>query len=372
MFNLITAPCGSGKTTAAINVIIKLASSPRTALFLIDTKNGNRRLAQEDALTMPYAFYEECHKHTRFPSAEFDPDKIVVTTYAQFGVWEKHNPGFHSFFDVIICDEAHNIITFPNYSPQPNYASIARDAICDAVYNCDTLVIGMTATPEKLQKLNCRINRMPIDVSKLRQYETRECCAYASLPQLFVKLPKDKKGAIYTAHIETMKKCEELAIAAGLKPICVWSTSSEKPMSEEQHAALTYILKNEQIPPQYDLFIFNDSCATSINLYGKLHYFVAHTTNADSITQARGRYRGDLETLYCYDRNNIELDVPKEFLEIRLYQEDKKRLREQLAIKLESGDPMPYKQMFLHIEDSGYSVEYGRKNNRRYFIIKEL
>lgn len=46
MFNLIVAPCGSGKTTAAINVIPKLSSSPRTALILIDTTNGMYRLGR--------------------------------------------------------------------------------------------------------------------------------------------------------------------------------------------------------------------------------------------------------------------------------------------------------------------------------------
>ena len=52
MFNLIAAPCGSGKTTAAINVISKLASSPRTAIYLIDTTNGMHRLARLKELTL--------------------------------------------------------------------------------------------------------------------------------------------------------------------------------------------------------------------------------------------------------------------------------------------------------------------------------
>ncbi|MBQ7885987.1 MAG: DEAD/DEAH box helicase family protein [Clostridia bacterium] len=42
---MVVAPCGSGKTTAAINTIAALASSPHKALFLIDTQNGNLRLA---------------------------------------------------------------------------------------------------------------------------------------------------------------------------------------------------------------------------------------------------------------------------------------------------------------------------------------
>ena len=83
MFNLIVAPCGSGKTTAAINVISKQASSPRTALILIDTKNGMERLAQEKVLTTPYAFYEESIQQAWFPSNEFDPTQIVVFFFGQ-------------------------------------------------------------------------------------------------------------------------------------------------------------------------------------------------------------------------------------------------------------------------------------------------
>ena len=133
-FNLIIAPCGSGKTTAAINTIAALASSPRKALFLIDTQNGNLRLAQNEALTLPYAFFAETAGRA-ITWGELPPEKIVVTTYAQFGVWVKDNPDFAANFEVIICDEAHNIVVFPNYSPQPNFASIARDAICKAAIN---------------------------------------------------------------------------------------------------------------------------------------------------------------------------------------------------------------------------------------------
>ena len=57
MFNLIVAPCGSGKTITAINVISKQASCPCTALILIDTTNGKQRLARLKELTLPHAFY---------------------------------------------------------------------------------------------------------------------------------------------------------------------------------------------------------------------------------------------------------------------------------------------------------------------------
>ena len=115
-FNLIIAPCGSGKTTAAINKIAALASSPRKALFLIDTQNGNRRLVLNEALTLPYTFFVETAGRS-ITWGEMPPEKIVITTYAQFGVWVNENPDFATRFEVIICDEAHNIVVFPTFSP---------------------------------------------------------------------------------------------------------------------------------------------------------------------------------------------------------------------------------------------------------------
>jgi len=380
MFNLIVAPCGSGKTTAAINVISKQASSPRTSLILIDTKNGMKRLAQEKVLTTPYAFYEESIHQTWFPSNEFDPTKIVVTTYAQFGVWEYHNPGFHSFFDVIICDEAHNMVKFPNFKEKKkdqkhkiNYAAIARDAICRAVWECNTLIVGMTATPKALTKLNCRIYRMPIDDSKLRQYESKEIISYKSLPQLLRQLPTGKCGALYITHVHQMERCEQIAIEAGMKPICIWSINHEKPMTQEQLAARDYILTNERVPPQYDLFIFNKSCETSKNLHGHLDYMIVHSSEEDTRTQARGRYRDDLDVLYIYETYTEQnIVVPDDFLDVFIYKEDKTKLRAQLDMKDTKGHPMPYNQLFMLVEASGYQLEHGRKNNRPYIIIREL
>ncbi len=379
-FNLIVAPCGSGKTTAAINVISKQASSPRTALMLIDTRNGMERLAQEKVLTTPYAFYEESILQTWFPSDEFDPSKIVVTTYAQFGVWEYHNPGFHSFFDVIICDEAHSMIRFPNFkdkkrkqTPQINYAAIARDAICRAVWECNTLIVGMTATPKALAKLNCNIYRIPIDESKLRRYESKEIKSYRSLPQLIRQLPAGKRGALYITHVHQMERCEQIAIEAGMKPICVWSLNHEKPMTQEQLEARDYILTNERVPPQYDLFIFNKSCETSINLRGHLDYMIVHSREEDTRTQARGRYRNDLDVLYVYEPDvEQEIVVPDDFLDVFIYKEDKTKLRVQIGMKDTKGHPMPYNQLFMLVEASGYQLEHGRKNNRPYIIIREL
>ena len=342
--NIIVAPCGCGKTTAAINRIAALASSPHKALFLIDTHNGNVRLAKNEALTLPYVFFPECVRNPRFPSDEFQKDKIVVTTYAQFGVWVKHNPAFADNFEVIICDEAHNIPVFPCYGPQPNFGSFARDALCEAAARGKTLVVGITATPEPLERLSCTQYVVPIDASQLRQYENHEVRSYATLRQVLEQIPHGKIGMLYVPHIIQMKDCAAIASAAGHKPICVWSLSNaDHPMTEEQLAAREYILEHEELPPQYDLFIFNGSCETSINIRGHVDYFIAHTANPTSLTQARGRYRGDLDTLYLYDKEKGEIIVPDDYLDVRLSTGQKHELRAKLGIKDAKGHPIPYK-----------------------------
>ncbi len=239
-------------------------------------------------------------------------------------MWVRNDPAFAARFEVIICDEAHNIVIFPTYSPQPNFASIARDAICEAAANPNIMVVGITATPEPLEKWACPQHIVPIDSNDLRQYENHDIVPYVSLRQTLENVPHGKTGMLYVPHIHMMKECAVVAAAAGHNPICVWSAANkDHTMTEEQLAARSHILGHEEIPPEYDLFIFNASCETSINIRGKVDYFIAHTTTPTHITQARGRYRGDLETLYVFDRNSEEgIVVPPEFLDIQLFQED--------------------------------------------------
>ena len=64
--------------------------------------------------------------------------------------------------------------------------------------------------------------------------------------------------------------------------------------------------------------------------------------------------------------------VPDDFLDVFIYKEDKTKLRAQIDMKDSKGHPMPYNQLFMLVEASGYQLEHGRKNNRPYIIIREL
>ena len=375
VMNVIEAPCGCGKTTCAINRIAPLASSPRKALYLIDTKNGCQRLSQEEKLTTPYQYYADDVAGNYF-SSEI-PDKVVVATYARFGVWVSQYPNFADHFEIIICDEAHNMVQFATFSEEPNYASIARNAIRDAVLIGKTTIIAITATTEYLLKLPCPKKDIPIDRENLHHYTEKETIHYASIEQVLRAIPRDKRGALYTTRIGQMKTFEAIARAAGHNPICVWSTVNEDhPMSAEQLRVREYILKNEAIPDEYDLFILNVSSETAINIRSHMDYFIAHTTNETHIVQSRGRYRGDLQRFYVLDKKTGSVEVPEEYLNRRLYKADKKAMREALGIRNNKHNLLPWEDLIPLLSNCGYSViEQKADKNKRiraYLLIQKI
>lgn len=366
VLNVVEAPCGSGKTTCAINCVASLASSPEKALYLIDTKNGCERLAQESRLTVPYNWYPETIAGKNFNIERID-DKVVVTTYANFGVWVSLYPDFANNFEIIICDEAHNMVQFAKFSDEPNYVSIARDAICEAVNLGKTLIVAITATPDYLQRLRCPQENIPVDSENLYCYTEEEVIPYASLEQVLQSIPQDKRGALYLTRIREMKKYEALARVAGLRPICVWSiANSEEPMNATQKSVRQYLLDNEGIPDEYNLFIMNASTETAINIRSHMDYFIAHTTVKTHIIQARGRYRGDLKRMYVLDKANGNIEVPEGYLNRPLYQADKKALRETLGIRNDKHNFLPWKKLIPLLSNCGYSViEQKADKNKR-------
>ena len=370
--NIIHAPCGSGKTTAAINTIAALASSPRKALYLIDTSSGRDRLANNEHLTLPYVFFEVYTSYTSFPIPEGEiPDKVVVATYAKFGMWVADNPAFASYFEVIICDEAHNLIEYCRYKSEPNPTSVARDALCQAVRSSKTLVVAMTATPDALEHMKCPQYTIPIDTSELRQYENRNVVHYASFKGLIQNLPLQQIGAIFTIQVKQMIELADLAASCGRNPLCIWSPNSQShPLSLAQQKARAYILEHEELPPEYDLLIFNAAYETSINLRGHFDFMIIHHSSADTITQARGRYRNDLDTLFLLDKECGMVHVPPAYMNRKLYAQDKKALQAALDIKNDKGNSYPWKHILPLMESSGYVVHTGRDSST-YMIIQD-
>ena len=378
-FNVIDAPCGSGKTTAAIERIAPLASSFDRAIYLIDTKLGKDRLSKEEKLTVPYKEYaNDVSKH--FFALE-NEGKICVTTYAQFGLWcYRFGLDLPDYFEYIICDEPQNLVNFSEIGQKdPDAIHVhrcARTAICRAVRNGLSCVVGITATSEPLKKLGIPMKTIPIDKTNLHHYTEREVNSYASFSSVLESIQIGQHGGIYVKHIRQLKEAGEILRARGHNPLMLWSLSNEDhPLSKEQLDAREFLITEERIPPEYDIFLFNATAETSINIrpsdeHGfKWDFFIANNVNETSITQSRGRYRGDLETLYVYEKSGAVI-VPDDYLNRNLSMKEMGTLRDKLSLKKNKhGNPLAIPDMIVLLNDNGYNCEISWVNRKKTFKI---
>ena len=169
-------------------------------------------------------------------------------------------------------------------------------------------------------------------------------------------LPEGKKGALYTAKITQMKHLEDLAREKGRNPISIWSMSnSEHPMSSQQEYVRQRILEEEAIPSEYDLFIFNASAETAINIRSEIDFVVVNNSDATHIKQARGRVRHDIDILYVPQRLNVSICLDEKYLDHPLTKQEKMAMRLSTGLKDSHGKPLPYAQLKERLINMGYS-----------------
>lgn len=368
--NLVEAPVGAGKTTWALNVLAEEVSDKHRMVYLIDTVNGKQQLLRHEGAT----YYDRRWQETvNNGLVYFGEKKVVVMTYAKFGVLAERYPKFGFDFEMILCDEIHNLIRFNSFTQKnprdKRWHGIAKKRLEDIILKSQkTKVIGLSATPQRAeQEFLTPIHKITVD-EDVRRFETKAEYGYSNLEYLIDSMPKDKVGLVYVEHIRQMKKLAELTKAKGLRAVAIWSIhSKEHPMSEEQLSARDYIINQEILPPDYDIVIINASCETSINIRGKVDYIVIHSTEKEVQVQVRGRYRGNLDELYIYDKESLE--VPPEFLEIPLFKEDKDKLCEILRQTDDHKRLVKWTKTKEKLLKEGYTITEKRYNNRRYAII---
>lgn len=368
--NLVEAPTGSGKTTWALNTLAEEVSDKHRMVYLIDTVNGKEQLLQHESTTYYDRGWQEI---VNSGIVYFGEKKVVVMTYAKFGVLAERYPKFGFDFEMILCDEIHNLIRFNSFTQSnpkdKRWHAIARTRIEEIILRSKkTKVIGLSATPQRAEReFLTPVHKVTVD-EDVRRFETKAEYNYSNIEYLIDSMPKGKIGLVYVGHIRTMKKLVELMKAKGLRSVAVWSTNNkEHLMTEEQLSARDYILKNELLPPNYDVVIINASSETSINIRGHIDYVVIHSTEEEVRVQVRGRYRSDLEELYVYDKESLE--VPPDFLDVPLFKEDRDTLCEILRQTDEYKRFVKWTKTKEKLLAEGYDVTEKRYNNRRYAII---
>ena len=374
--NLVYAPVGSGKTTWALNVLAETVSNKNKMLYLIDTTNGKEQILEHHSTQH---FTKDWLYLVTHNMVDFEDAKVVVMTYAKFGTLvefykSRFQKDFGDTFEFILCDEIHNLPRFSAFLHSPrdtNYHRIAKERIEEIVSKqTGPLVIGLSATPKRAETgMLCKTKYVTVD-GDARQLETRNIVPYANLESLIPTLPKDKKYLVYASHITKMKQLTEIFHQRSIKAIAIWSEKNqEKPMNEEQLRARQYILSNKELPPEYGAVIINASSETSINLYGHIDTVIVHTQENEAQIQVRGRYRKDLDTLYILDYGAISF--PPEFLERKLFEEDKRELSRLLGLRDKNSRLVGWNTVKKKLLEQGFTIKDGREKNRRYSIIQE-
>ena len=371
--NLFCSPVGSGKTHWALNELKRTVSNPYKMVYLIDTINGKEQLLKHPNTAYYSRDWAETVQNGDVWFGEaITGNKVVVMTYAKFGVLAKDYPNFGFSFELILCDEIHNLPRFSSFiSHNPNdtpYHKIAKERLEHIVNQGQVKVIGLSATPKRAEQMNCPSQYITID-EDVRQYEVNKTISYTNPKLLLTELSSSEKGIVYIGHVTKMKEFWEEAEKLGFRAIAIWSIQNkDHPMTEEQHNARELILSNSKLPPQYDLVIINSSSETSINIFGTVDYIIIHTQECEAQIQVRGRYRGDLDKLYLLDYNTLP-QVPDCFMGRKLFSEDKQDLCDTLCLRNENKRILKWNSIKLKLEEAGYFITEGRQNNKRFAII---
>ena len=369
--NVIKAPTGSGKTYFALNYIPSLTNDAlHNVVYLIDTINGKEQIVRNYNATSEYYGWS---KEVESGGMWFEPDnRVVVITYAKFGVLFERNIEFYKNFSYIICDEIHSLLRFQNYSKKPNYHSIARQVLEQAVKQKSGIVIALTATPDTIKKkFDAPSAEIPINQEELIQYDVEQVEGYTNPITVLSKVDVGTVGLCYFSRIHQMIEFEQEAKQMGFSPVSIWSINNkDHPMNDEQLEARRSILESWTIPPQYDLLIINSSSETSLKIKSKVDYVIVHSSNPDTQVQVRGRVNSDLKTLYLPVEGTSEIVVPSEYLGKRLFREDKQALIEALNLRNTNNRPYGWHTVKNLLIESDYSVIEDRQGNLRYVVIE--
>lgn len=367
--NIITAPCGSGKTTFVEDKLWK-ESYWGDLLYLIDSRNALE------------AFKVRGEKKEYRGEVYYKHEGITAMTYATFAMLTIHKPNEWWWDDecaLIVCDELQSAIKWAKIKQKDGTVNIHEVALAELHKRIKNgaRIVAITATPSSIKKAFANeYFDVPIH-GKLKQYHARDKQDFRSIKELVPLLPADKRGVIYTPHISQMIEIHNALTKRGIASEGFWSISNaDHEMSKEQLAIRESVVLNGIIPDNIQVLLINASSETGINIKSPVDYVVVNDSNPDTQIQAVGRVRHDLETVYLRDLSPDKFTyipyyaVDEKWLNRPLYVEDKEALCRELIIVDNRGRRYKWPNIRKTLIFSGFNITDGRdKDGRRYSII---
>ena len=315
--------------------------------------------------------------------------KITVMNYAQVAAIIYHNHQFDwSKFQYIVCDELHNLIYYSKIKPKGGTSTSILDLtiakIKDTLQNHPQVkIIGLTATPTKVFESFSNVYQVLTEQEKqdLYSYEIRNKWYYRDYVKVLRAIPIGKKGIIYFDRITTLKEVENILIERGHKTASFWSLNNkEHNMTDYQVDVRQHIIDNQRIPSDVDILLINAACQTGVNIKNKdITFMIIHADiGSDTLIQARGRLRNDLNNLYYYDKNcsDFPSPVPIEYLNRKITVAEMRELCAFIRyMKPKSNDFYKTEKVVEYLNQNGYRVTkttIGPSGKQRGYYIELL
>ena len=379
--NLLLAPIGCGKTYYAIEVLMN--DPDKKYLYLCDNNNLKDQMLKE----LPT--YSSNKNSIIFE----DIQNVLVMTYKEFGhkILYDVNEDFASQFDLIIADEIHSAIEYSEFNQDRDLSSALFFLFRK---HLGTPIIMMTATNYYLELMTRKYPQLEnfnvIDLLKnkqIKRYIDKVKLYINNISQIKFYLQQSWEGfmfggmkaGIYTRQIRDMQRIEKMCIDLGLVPICVWSRNNEKyPLNEEQIDFMDELLKTGKIKEPYNVFIFNKSSETGINITDEnVDLCIVNSTNLTEQLQSRGRFRKDLNLIVVRTNKNalppMTITLDEKYLDKWILVDDIKQIPKDLSIKNVNGKDISLSTFTKILEESHYVVQRKRKTvnkirNTYYYI----
>lgn len=371
---LIVSPVGSGKTYYILN---DLCTQGKKVLYLCD--NGNLKSQVE----------KDCIK--------VGLDNVEILSYKKFGIKVKNDTlnKYINSFDMIICDEVHNLLDYQTFKNDGDLLA-SRIKLFDRYEN--TKIAMFTATPYYLDKLANEYAGVGeyfivYDFSKyknINRYINKRLEYINHISQVQFQLDqyeesfkyRNMKCLIYTSNISDMKFLENMCISRQLKPISIWSTNAEQPMTEEQLKTREYLLETGELLEPYNILIINRATETGVNIIDKdMNLVIVNTTNITQQVQARGRVRHDVDLLVVKTNDNkkvgLALEIDEKLLDVELLKTDiEDKIIHAYGIRDEKSRFYSVKRLASALEPKGYKMESYRRTvegrKRTFYKISKI
>lgn len=360
---LLIAPIGSGKT----HMIVSKAHLFDNVLYLCDT-NALKEQVKNDL-------------------KEAGVTNVHIKTYA--GLCQKtiddYEYSYMKSFDLIVCDEIHNLVRYCEYSKELKY--VRRLLFNDNEFEYNGKILMMTATPQYIEKLQQRIpginsyyaiNLMDDpEIHRLTTFEFDTIKHYSQIEHVLRRIRDNKefeygtKVLIYTSQVKTMLKIQEIMFNLELDSTVIHSMNHDREMSKETLKRRKKILEEGIF--EGDVLIINSSMETGINLKAcnNFKYVIVNSSNIVEITQSRGRVRDDIKCLYTRIDDDRPFSFIDDYVGVELIREDFMALFKDLKDK--NNNNWGIKRIKSELNKNGYEITQVRKTIKgkrdRYYTI---